>query len=80
MLNERDGEEEEEKDKKTKKIEKPTKIVFACTKTATNTDTNDEDSCSYVKGTRDLLKKLDISNRVRICAERDHTKHRSRTD
>jgi len=58
VLNETGGE-EEGSDKK-KKIEKPTKIVFACTKTATNTDTNDEDSCSYVKGTRDLLKKLDI--------------------
>ena len=58
VLNETGGE-EEGSDKK-KKIEKPTKIVFACTKTATSTDTNDEDSCSYVKGTRDLLKKLDI--------------------
>ena len=60
VLNERDGEEEKEKESKTKKIEKPTKIVFACTKTATNTDTSDEESCSYVKGTRNLLKKLDI--------------------
>ena len=60
VLNEKDGEEEKEKESKTKKIEKPTKIVFACTKTATNTDTSDEESCSYVKGTRNLLKKLDI--------------------
>jgi len=61
VLNERDGEEEKEEGKeKGKTIEKPAKIVFACTTTATNTDGNGEDLCSYVHGTRDLLKKLDI--------------------
>ena len=61
VLNERDGEEEKEEGKeKGKTIEKPAKIVFACTTTATNTDGSGEDLCSYVHGTRDLLKKLDI--------------------
>jgi hypothetical protein len=75
ILNDKGEEEEdfdadaEKKKKIEKSIEKPKMIVFADTKTARNQDINDEDSCSYVKGCREQLKKIGIKTGFRSVPE-----------
>ena len=78
VLNETGGE-EEGSDKK-KKIEKPTKIVFACTKNSHEYGYKRRRFVFVRQRNARFVEEVRYSNRVRICAERDHTKHHSRAD